>query len=276
MIYQPARKINIPKELVNSPAPAGGMNHILIPDRLFCKNIIINLSQSDFAPEIPALLKQKPVKKKVVKNVWRLWLKDTPQDEEQAFKKDIEVDFNPELFIKDPSDIEKSLDILQQHFGILQIVYLQGLANSPRTFPEIGAQVFIEMMMRHQSSKDADRLPRARIELAFIRATRGDTGSKLAGTLCRGEYFETILRLCRAEQENEMEVPVVSNNLDSFFKRYIKPLVQDSTVLAERELIQTSKLLNRLLYSNIFGLKTLYKEALNKKTGLYDLECADK
>ena len=122
------------------------------------------MSKSELAPEIPALLKQKPVKKKVAKNVWRLWLKDTPQDEEQAFKKDIEVDFNPELFIKDPNDIKKCLDILQQNFGILQIIYLQGLANSPRTFPEIGAHVFIEMMMRHQSAKDAERLPRARIE----------------------------------------------------------------------------------------------------------------
>jgi hypothetical protein len=39
------------------------------------------------------------------------------------------------------------------------------------------------------------RLPRAQIENCFIRATRGDTG---AGTLCRGEYMELLLRLCNS------------------------------------------------------------------------------
>jgi len=56
LIYVPGRQIKIPAELQGSPAPAGAQDIIIIPPRVFCYSVIINLSQCDFAPEVPYLL----------------------------------------------------------------------------------------------------------------------------------------------------------------------------------------------------------------------------
>jgi hypothetical protein len=56
LIYVPGRHIEIPAEFQGSPAPARGQDTIVIPPRVFCYSVIINLSQCDFAPEVPYLL----------------------------------------------------------------------------------------------------------------------------------------------------------------------------------------------------------------------------
>ena len=60
LIYIPGRSIRIPHELKHAPAPAAGKDIINVPSRLFCKTIIVNLSQCDAVPEIPFQSEEKP------------------------------------------------------------------------------------------------------------------------------------------------------------------------------------------------------------------------
>jgi hypothetical protein len=52
LIYVPGRTIKIPKEEKGNPTPGGGREKMVIPAKLFCKNIVINLSNNDFYPYI--------------------------------------------------------------------------------------------------------------------------------------------------------------------------------------------------------------------------------
>ena len=78
---------------------------------------------------------------------------------------------------------------------MIQVFYLEGLIESASSYPEISSSTFLQMIMKYQDEKEESKLPRAMIELSFIRATRGDEGYGLRGTLCRGELLETLLRL---------------------------------------------------------------------------------
>ena len=55
------------------------------------------------------------------------------------------------------------------------------------------------------------------LELAFIRATRGDDAHGIQGTLCRGEYLETLLRMCIVRHPRCQ----VSEYLDEFLFLYV-------------------------------------------------------
>ena len=79
--------------------------------RVFVKEILVDLNQSDFFPEIPGVPRvqgEKPVviKKITRSNVWRRWREDTEEKENEAFYSDIMADFDPSLFLKDEEDIE--------------------------------------------------------------------------------------------------------------------------------------------------------------------------
>ena len=56
LIYVPERVIKISEELQECPAPAGGKNEMVIPAKLYCKEILVNLRQKDLEPFIPKLL----------------------------------------------------------------------------------------------------------------------------------------------------------------------------------------------------------------------------
>lgn len=60
------------------------------------------------------------------------------------------------------------------------------------TFPEISMNLFIKGIRDVQTPEMVKQLPKGFIENCFIRATRGDEGQ---GTLCRGEYMETLARM---------------------------------------------------------------------------------
>jgi hypothetical protein len=79
LIYVPGRSIKISKELKSAPAPAAGKEAMTIPPRLYCKNIIVNLSQNDPIPVIPFKNEneEKPPPPKTISNVWRKWHHDS-------------------------------------------------------------------------------------------------------------------------------------------------------------------------------------------------------
>lgn len=66
------------------------------------------------------------------------------------------------------------------------------------TFPEVSYDVFSRYMLAQQSFAEKSRLTKGAIELAFIRSTRGDGVTGLRGTLCRGEFYECMLRCAHA------------------------------------------------------------------------------
>ena len=72
--------------------------YCLVTKREFAKDIMINLSESDYYPECPEILKSDPAEydqsgpvrvKKTKANVWRKWRDDSAEDIELAFKCDI-------------------------------------------------------------------------------------------------------------------------------------------------------------------------------------------
>ena len=78
--------------------------------------MIVNLSAQDLYPEYPEIYRlpvDTEVKKKVTRsNVWRKFRVDTEEDLILAFQADIQTSFNPELFIKNPDDVEECKRIL--------------------------------------------------------------------------------------------------------------------------------------------------------------------
>jgi hypothetical protein len=62
------------------------------------------------------------------------------------------------------------------------------------------------MIIDEQTEKMALKLPIEKFNLAYQRATRGDEGQTFQGTLCRGEFYEIILRLARQQYINEKRV----------------------------------------------------------------------
>jgi hypothetical protein len=152
-----------------------------MPARLFCKNLVVNLSQCDSFPVPPFPAEEKPPP--VVSNVWRKWRHETPEIIETAFQTDISVEFDAALFINDEQEVEDALTILQNNFSVLQVCYLEGLAYSfllYKSYPEISFFQFTKTISEQQKTEQQQkRLPRANVELAYQRATRGDEGSTL-------------------------------------------------------------------------------------------------
>ena len=66
------------------------------------------------------------------------------------------------------------------------------------------------------------KLTRAYIELCFIRATRGDEGKGLQGTLSRGELFEILLRMIWAPHDTKKNYDI-SQHLPDFINMFIGP-----------------------------------------------------
>ena len=149
--------------------------------RAFCKDVVIDLSASDFYPEFPRQLKEpvgeEPPPKLTRINVWRQWRVDSEEDDDKAFQNDVAPaeSFEPELFLKDPADVEECKKILFENFAYIKIAYVEGLAGSPASYPEVGSWKFITAILDCQETdEEKARLSRAQIETSYIRATKGD------------------------------------------------------------------------------------------------------
>ena len=143
--------------------------------------------------------------------------------------------------MKDPADVEECKKILLQNFAYIKIAYVEGLAGSPASYPEVGAAKFISQMLECQETdEEKARLSRAQIETSYIRATKGDKATGLGGTLCRGELLEILLRLCAVSYPKGPLHP----HLQGFLDVYIKPQYERSTVLRDRNALRESRKLN--------------------------------
>ena len=85
-------------------------------ERLFVKDVVIDLSQGNYFSEYPRKARvMKPRKKRP--NVWRQFREDSELDVEMALVSDMDKrNFDPSLFLKNKDDIEVCKDILKAWF----------------------------------------------------------------------------------------------------------------------------------------------------------------
>lgn len=133
---------------------APGLHSFLIYDpkykQLFCKDLMIDLSQTYYYPEYPKPYRPAAQKKKKTKqNVWRMWREDSKQDIELAFIEDTESNLQPSLFIRDVDDAERCKQFLYEKFDTIKIVHIMNIEKSfDTTYPEQDSKTFINMMMK--------------------------------------------------------------------------------------------------------------------------------
>jgi len=91
-----------------------------------------------------------------LQNVWRKFREDKEEDEIKAFNNDCstEESFNPDAYIKEIDDKEACKKVLLENFDIVKVAYMEMLARSVKTYPEISAEVFISTMMKLSSDSD--------------------------------------------------------------------------------------------------------------------------
>ena len=90
------------------------------------------------------------------------------------------------------------------------------------------------MMNVQKTEKQKKNLSRANIELCYQRATRGDEGSTLQGTLCRGEFIETMLRIVKHFHMSDKKI---SSFIKDVITEYIEPFYKESKIPETRKLI---------------------------------------
>ena len=140
------------------------------------------------------------------------------------------------------------------------------------TFPEVSFEVYLKYLQSCQSFAEQSRLPKGNIELAYIRSTRGDGVTGLRGTLCRGEFYECILRCAYAWAQYPK---MLSDHLEEFFEIYVETKFQKSQIIPLRKIIRASGPLNQLLHDNTAGLKMLYSEC-SERNNRFTYESARK
>ena len=121
--------------------------------KAFCKDIVVDLNCFDQFPQYPRNFNYKErAKQKIRFDVWKKWREDSEKDVKNAFLEDIKTSFAPEVYIKDKDDIEECKQILLENFKILQISYIEGLAESSSTYPEISFSVFANQILSKQKT----------------------------------------------------------------------------------------------------------------------------
>lgn len=63
---------------------------------------------------------------------------------------------------------------------------------------------------------------RAKVELVFIRSTRNDDASALAGCLCRSELLEAVVRLATSVFNEDQDVGAnPAHQVSNFLQKYV-------------------------------------------------------
>jgi hypothetical protein len=78
------------------------------------------------------------------------------------------------------------------------------------------------------------KLPQSMISLCFQRATRGDEVSTINGTLCRGEFFEMLLRMVKTLHPQKHRV---SPQIQTFLNEFMLPIYNASSIVPDRKYI---------------------------------------
>jgi hypothetical protein len=126
------------------------------------------------------------------------------------------------------------------------------------------------MLDQQTTEAQQKRLPRSVLELCYQRATRGDQGTTLQGTLCRGEFLETILRIVKSPHQEKRQTAMY---VQPFIDEYLLPQLHRSLIPKHRKLIHESVSLNAYLHANELGLEMIYAAALDRQ-GRFTIECA--
>ena len=103
--------------------------------RAFCKDIVIDLSECDPFPEFPEKYRPPvPVKRPTRQNVWRTWRIDNEKNLSMAYLNDM---IRPDggSFVRDPEDLLKCNKLIIKNFTMIQIVFMEIIANSPTFYP---------------------------------------------------------------------------------------------------------------------------------------------
>mmetsp|Transcript_34104 Transcript_34104/g.52385 ORF Transcript_34104/g.52385 Transcript_34104/m.52385 type:complete len:102 (-) Transcript_34104:459-764(-) len=94
--------------------------------------------------------------------------------------------------------------------------------------------------------------------MAYVTTTKGEETKGLGGTLCRGEFFQVILRLCNQIYPKRRIAP----HLQEFIDVYFRGVFEKSLLLRDRALIRASRNLNNLLQDNEKGLEIIFDSYL--------------
>ena len=100
-----------------------GYHQILIFDpkleRAFVKDFVLVQNQREFMyPEYPVI---KGSEVKIVQNMWRKWVDDTPENLLNAFKNEIET-FDMARFVKIKPDVQVCKNIMREQFGLIIVL----------------------------------------------------------------------------------------------------------------------------------------------------------
>ena len=108
---------------------------------------------------------------------------------------------------------------------MLQIAFVENLAKSQSTYPKISIEHFINNFLAQQTNdEEKARLTRPFIELALVKVKRGADPKADGASLCRGEFLETLLRLCFMRHPRSF----VSDYLEDFLFIYVMGQYQNS------------------------------------------------
>ena len=184
-------------------------------------------------------------------------------------------------FIKNESDGNECKNLLKTYFSIFNVLHKFFLGKSKKCIeqPQISNLVVISWMANELEQVFPDKIDKPSIELAFMRATSGDDAAKLGGQLCRGEFFEFMLRITNriatADKDANQQTSEIRNApyLLQIIKKQIIPAVKNCSLIKDRKLIHSSKFLNSLIHKNQLGLNILFEDA--KIEGVYSFESAD-
>lgn len=98
----------------------------------------------------------------------------------------------------------KCLKIFTENFELLQIVFMEMIGKSPSSYPKISYETIMTSILEQQKTEEEKKgLQRSQIELAFMGSTRIDGVKGLGGSLSRGQFLETIIRLVQQRYPKE-------------------------------------------------------------------------
>ena len=104
-------------------------------------------------------------------------------------------------------------------------------------------------------------------------ATRNDNAGRMKGALCRGEFFEVVLRLAsiRCPKGGKM-----SDHLPIFIEDQMTATLKDSEILNVRKRIRSNDAINQLLWDNKALLQKLHFHFKCKKHKVFTYSSIEK
>jgi hypothetical protein len=120
-------------------------------DRVFCKEVVVDLNSKDYFPELPKTPAIR--KRKTMANVWRKWKPDTPENQLMAFNQDSSMSESlasgtPTFLGGEDGEEEfaKSSQILIENYEYIKQLFLE-LVGKSSTYPKIEGYQFSDYIV---------------------------------------------------------------------------------------------------------------------------------